>query len=210
MAGGRYVVEVTARGLAEGSRWIVQVDQADDDGGPEDFRRAAVDGGWKVLTRFQASTDPEDDLFFILGARERGDRGHRCSVLNSQASPVAGLAQCNNRGLDIVLISRERDDGSTAVRSIIFDVHPDSRWHLTLTATAAAGRQVVDFHDRADRREGVVDSRVVLTGVEDPQLRMVAGNKDQGRCFIGLDPPAATTDAPPTPTLKGLDKLRAP
>jgi hypothetical protein len=195
-AAGRYRVEVTVRGLAEGSRWRVQVvQQANASGGARDFRRVAVDGGWTVVTRFPAPADPEEFVYFSVDAHERGDRDHLCSLLNLPESPVAGVADCNNQRLDVVVLVRQRDDGSTAVRSAIVFARPDSRWHLTLTATGAAGRQVVHFDDRAGRRGGV-QSRVVITGVNNPRLRLVASNKDQGRCFIKLNPPNVTTDAP--------------
>jgi hypothetical protein len=75
-----------------------------------------------------------------------------------------------------------------------------------VTATGAAGRQVVDFDDRAGRRQGLVRSRVVHTGLQDPRVRVVASNEDYGRCFIKLNPPnASTTDAPLT--LRGLNRL---
>ena len=206
-AGGRYVVEVNTRGLAEGSRWTGQVSQRGDaEARTRDFRRVAVDGGWTVVTRFPATAGSDDDVFFGVDARERGDRGHHCYVLNSPASPVAGLAECNKLGIEIVVLAHEREDGSTAVRSLIFDVRPNSRWHLTVTATGAAGRQVVDFDDRAGRRQGLVRSRVVHTGLQDPRVRVVASNEDYGRCFIKLNPPnASTTDAPLT--LRGLNRL---
>jgi hypothetical protein len=127
--------------------------------------------------------------------------------LNLPSSPVVGVADCNNRRLHIALLVRHRDDGSTVVRSFIVFARPDSRWHLTLTASGAAGRQVVDFDDRASRREDFVGSRVVINGVDNPRLRLVASNKDQGRCFIGLDPPNVTTDA--LLTLQRLHKLGA-
>lgn len=205
---GSYRVVVAARGLAEGSRWTVDLIKVSQTSQRyRDFRRVAVDGGWMVATRFPAPAESEDDVYFDLRAGERGDRRHSCLVLNSPASPVAGLAECNNQRLDIVVLARQRDDGSTVVRFFIEGARPDSRWHLTLTATGAASRQVVEFEDRASSREGVVRSRVVITGVEDPRLRLVASNKDQGRCFIGLDPPNDRTDAPLT--LRGLDKLNA-
>jgi hypothetical protein len=207
-AAGRYRVEVTGRGLAEGSRWTVGVFQeGETQGGGKDFRRVAVAGGWTVMTRFPAPADPKEFVYFSVDAKERGDRHHRCSLLNVPSSPVVGVADCNNQRLDIAVLLRQRDDGSTVVRSFIVFARPDSRWHLTLTATGAAGRQVVDFDDRADRREGGVASRVVINGVEDPRLRLVASNKDQGRCFIGLNPPNVTNDAPLT--MQGLGKLSA-
>ena len=207
-AGGRYRVEVAARGLAEGSRWTVQVEyQARASGGAKDFRRIAVDGGWTVVTRFPAPGDTEDDVYVSVDAQERGDRRHQCSLLNVPSSPVAGVADCNNRRLDIAMLARQRDDGFTVIRSFIVFARPDSRWHLTLTATGAAGRQVVEFEDRASGREDFVGSRVVITGVDDPRLRLVASNKDQGRCFIGLEPPNVGTDA--LPTMQGVRKLGA-
>ena len=99
------------------------------------------------------------------------------------------------------------DDGFTVVRSYIVGARPDSRWHLRLTATGAGARQVVVFDDRADRREGLVYARVALAGLEDPRLRLVASNKDQGRCFIRLDPPSVTSEASLTPS--NLDQLVA-
>ena len=160
------------------------------------------------MTRFPATAGRDDDVFFAVDARERGDRGHHCSVFNSPASPVAGLAECNRLGIEIVVLAHEREDGSTAVRSLIFDVRPNSRWHLTVTATGAAGRQVVEFDDRAGRRQGFLRSRVVHTGLQDPRVRVVASNKDYGRCFIKLNPPdASTTDAPLT--LRGLNRLKS-
>jgi hypothetical protein len=207
-AGGKYRVEVTARGLAEGFRWTVGVTQeANVTGGSKDFRRAAVDGTWTVTTRFPAPTDPEEFVYFGVTARERGDRGHKCSLLNlPTSSSVVGVADCNNRRLNIAMLARQRDDGSTVVRSLIFFTRPDSRWHLTLTASGAARSQVVEFDDRAGgRREAMVRSRIVLTGVNDSRLRLTASNRDQGRCFIGLDPPNATTDARVMP--KGLSTL---
>jgi hypothetical protein len=198
-AAGRYRVEVTGRGLAEESRWTVGVFQeGETQGGGKDFRRVAVAGGWTVVTRFPVPADPKDFVYFSVDTRERGDRRHRCSLLSVPSSPAVGVADCNNRRLDIALLVRQRDDGSTVVRSFIVFARPDSRWHLTLTASGAAGRQVVDFDDRASRREDFVGSRVVINGVDNPRLRLVASNKHQGRCFIRLDPPNATTDAAQT------------
>ena len=208
-AGGRVRVEISARGLAEGSRWTGQVDQEIVSGRirQKDFRTVAVDGGWTVATRFPAPKDPEAFVFFYVDAQERDDRGHRCSLVSLSASWAgSGLAECNRRQLSIVLSAYERNDGSTVVGSLIFGAHPDSRWHLTLTATGASSRQEVNFSDFANKG-AAVRSRVVLTGIEDPRLRLVARNTDQGRCFIGLNPPNVTTDAPMT--LKGLGKLSA-
>jgi hypothetical protein len=70
-----------------------------------------------------------------------------------------------------------------------------SHWHLKLTAVGAASRQVVEFDDRAGKR-GAVRSRVVITGVKDPRLRMVATPDSRGPCRIGLNPANVTTDAP--------------
>jgi hypothetical protein len=204
-AGGGYRVEVAARDLAEGSRWTVSVVKAAADGRFKDFRRVAVGGGWTVATRFPAPADPDDGVYFFLDAQKRRDDGHRCVVFNSPAAPVAGQAECNHRRLNVVLLAHERDDGSTLVRSFIFGVRPGSHWHLTLTATGATERQRVDFDDRAGGRANSVRSRVVLTGVPDPRLRLVASNKDQGRCLIGVDPPSETPDA--SLTLHGFREL---
>lgn len=159
------------RGLAEGSRWAVHVGQRGGDtvAEPNELRRVAVDGKWTVATRFPAPADPEDDSYFVGFAQERRDGTHGCVVFNSPASPAAGLAQCNARPR-IVMSACERHDGSTLVRSVVFGVRRDSRWHLTLTATGAAGGQVLNFDDRAGRRGELVRSRVVITGVEDPRL----------------------------------------
>jgi hypothetical protein len=194
--------------LVEGSRWTVDVVQEGDERSRDKgFRRVAVDGGWTVETRFSASgfTEPGEVLFNV-GARERGDRGHRCFLLTSPASPTIGASTCNNRRQFVALFLRERADGSTVVNALIFGVRRDSRWHLRLAATGAASRQVVEFDDR--ERGRVLESRVVFTGVEDPLLRLVAtGSKGRGRCLIGLDPPNVTSDAPLT--MQGLDRLIA-
>lgn len=206
-AAGKLRVEVTARGLVEGSRWAIAVGQ---EGGErsrvKDFRRVAVDGRWTVMTQFPASADPEQgEEFFSGSAQERGDQGHRCFVLTTRAA-AAGLSSCNSNRSIVALIARERDDGSTVVRSLIFSPRGDSRWHLALTATGEASRQVVEFDDRANRG-GFVGSRVALTGVMDPRLRLVATNRDRGRCFIRFDPANETPD--PSLKMPGLDRLIA-
>ncbi len=203
-ADGRHRVEVTARGLEEGSRWTVFVYQeGDDHGGFKEFRRVAVDGAWTVATRFQA-VDLGGEAYFDVSARERGNRSHGCPVTNQPASPVVGLTECNRRA--IAMLARELDDGSTLVRSFVFPARAGSKWQLTLTAVGMGSRQVVDFNDYAGRR-GFVMSRVVITGVKDPRLRLVATNPNGRRCFIGVDPPNVTTDAPLS--LRGLGKLNA-
>ncbi len=200
-------MEVTAHGLAEGSRWTGQVGQESDSGSRDKgFRRITVDGGWTVETRFPATGESEHgEVLFSVGAHERGDRSHTCFVLNKPASPVVGFAECSQRRV-IALLARELDDGSTLVRSYVGPARADSKWHLKLTAVGTGSRQVVEFDDRAGNR-GAVLSRVVITGVKDPRLRLVATNENGRRCFIGVDPPNVTTDAPLT--LKGLGKLNA-
>jgi hypothetical protein len=103
------------------------------------------------------------------------------------------------------MLPRELDDGSTLVRSIMFSFGGflPSHWHLKLTAVGAASRQVVEFDDRAGKR-GAVRSRVVITGVKDPRLRMVATSEGGGSCFIGLNPANVIADAPMR--LEGLAK----
>lgn len=206
-AAGKVRVEVTARGLAEGSRWALSlVQESDEISRFKDFRRVAVDGRWTVMTQFPASADPEQgEAFFSGSALERGDRGHRCLVLTAGSAAV-GLSTCNSNRAFVVLIARERDDGSTVVRSLIFGARQDARWRLALTATGAASRQVVEFDDRANRG-GFVVSRVALTGVRDPLLHLVASGKNRGRCFIRLDPANVTTDAPLR--MPGLERLIA-
>ena len=199
---GRYRVELTARGMVEGSRWTGHLfTLADTEAGDKDFRRVAVDGGWTVTARFPAAADLRENVFFGE-AQRRGDRANSCIVV-TQLSPAVGASACNRQRPQVSLVVRERD-GSTVVDSYIFDTRQDSRWHLTLTAAGAASRQVVKFDDRAKRR-GVVRSRVVLNGVDEPRLRLVASNNDQGRCFIRFDPQNVTTDAPLT--LQGFRKL---
>jgi hypothetical protein len=195
-AGGRYQVDVTARRLVDGSRWVIGLAQeANDEGGAEkDFRRVAEGGGWTVAAEFP-SPAASGEVVFYVSAYEHGARRHGCYVLNSPASPVGGLSLCNNPRRGVVMLARERDDGSTLIRSILFNVGPDSRWHLELTATGAASRQVVEFDDRAGKR-GYVWSRVVIEGVKDPRLRLVATNQKGGRCFLRLNPANVTTDAP--------------
>jgi hypothetical protein len=191
--------------MAEGSRWTGQLFTlgTDTEAGYKDFHRVAVDGGWTVTGRLPAAADFRENVFFGE-AQRRGDRADRCIVV-TQLSPAVGASASNRRRPQITLVVRERD-GSTVVDSYIFGARRDSRWHLTLTAAGVASRQVVEFDDRADRRD-VVTSRVVLNGVDDPRLRMVASNKDQGRCFIRFDPQNVTTDAPLT--LRSLGKVRA-
>ena len=204
-AAGEVRVELTARGLVEGSRWAVDVVQeGEETSRGKAFRRVAVDGRWTVTTQFPAFADPEQ-TFFSGSARERGDRGHNCLVLTTGAAAV-GASTCNSNRTLVLLVARERDDGATAVRSLIFGARRDSRWRLTLTATGAASRQVVEFDDRATRG-GLVRSRVVFTGVRDPRLRLVASNGGRGRCFISLDPAHVTTDTPLR--RPGLDRLIA-
>lgn len=207
-AGGKYRVEVAARGLVEESRWAVQVVQeGDETSRAKDFRRIAVDGGWTVETRFSdAGFTESGEVFFNVSATERRDRGHNCFLFASPVSPTFGASTCNTQRQLVALSVRERDDGSTVVRSLLFGVRRDSRWHLRLAAIGAASRQVVEFNDRG--RRGVVESRVVFTGVKDPGLRLVATSSDgRGRCLIGLDPPNVTTDAPLK--MQGLDRLIA-
>ena len=141
-----------------------------------------------------------------MSTYERGARRHGCDLLNSPTRPIAGLSLCNNGERPIIMLTRELDDGSTLVRSLIFGARPDSHWHLKLTAIGAASRQVVEFDDRAGKR-GAVRSRVVVTGLKDPRLRVVANSDNGGSCLIGLDPANVTTGAPLK--LEGLAKARA-
>jgi hypothetical protein len=169
--GGSYRVQVTARRLEEGSRWVVQLSKEDEDGGTEEVRRIAVEGGWTVTTRFPThAADDGDQTRFRLWANERVTGFYACHLLISPARPVSGMAPCKNRQRHIVMLTRELDDGSVLVRSIVAAVRPDLRWHLKLTATGAETRQVVDFDARAGKR-GDVRSRVEINGVEDPRLR---------------------------------------
>jgi hypothetical protein len=63
-----------------------------------------------------------------------------------------------------------------------------------LAATGPGSRQVVDFDDQAGRFEVEVGSRVVIEGVNDPRLWLVATSATGGdRCVLGLNPPNATT-----------------
>jgi hypothetical protein len=195
-AGGTYQVDVTARRLVDGSRWVIGVAQETNDAGgaEKDFRRVADGGGWTVTAEFPSPAAGDQTVFYV-SAYEHGARGHICYVLNSPASPVGGLSRCNNLGREVVMLARELDDDSTLIRSILLDVAPNSRWHLELAATGAASRQVVEFDDRAGKR-GYVWSRVVIEGVKDPRLRLVATNQKGGRCFLRLNPANVTTDAP--------------
>lgn len=206
-AGGEYRVEVAARGLVEESRWAVQVVQeGDETSRAKDFRRVAVDGGWTVETRFSDAGFESGEVFFNMGATDRGDRDHACFLFGSPVLPTFGASACNNQRQFVALFVRERDDGSTVVRSFIFGARRDSRWHLRLAAIGAASRQGVEFNDR--ERRSVVESRAVFTGVKDPRLRLVATSSEGwGRCLIGLDPPNVTTDAPLK--MQGLDRLIA-
>jgi hypothetical protein len=54
---------------------------------------------------------------------------------------------------------------------------------------------VVEFDDQAGKR-GNVGSRVVIEGVKDPRLQLVATNGNGGRCLLSLNPANVTTDAP--------------
>lgn len=198
VADGRYQVHVIARGLDDGSRWAVGlVEEATE--ARKEFRRVAVQGTWTVTTQFRSPGDGDgDEVLFTVFAHERGAKSHACDVLNSPASPIGGLSACNKAAGDgfIILLARELDDGSVRVRSLIFtDLRRKSPWHLTLKATGATSRQVVEFNDRAGGLD-VVRSRVVLTGVDDPRLRMVATSQNGASCLIGVNPPNVTTDAP--------------
>jgi hypothetical protein len=194
---GSYQVQTTARALEEGSRWVVHLEEEATDGQDKRFRRVAVDGSWTVTTRFPAPSPTEDDVLFVVTAIERGNRSHGCFLLNSPASPVGGLSLCNYHEWVIIMVTRELDDGSTLVRSLIFsDGAPlASDWHLTLRATGAASRQVVEYDDQPGKRGGL-RSRVVITGVKDPRLRLVATPDTRAPCRIGLNPANVTTDAP--------------
>lgn len=204
---GKYQVEVTARGVAEGSRWRVNLDKEGTGSRYKDFRRVAVNGSWTVQTQFSApGATGDDEVFFFVDAGDRGSRTYACFLFNIPTSPVVGLSPCNNPRRSIVLFARELDDDSTLVRSIVFEARPDSRWHLKLTATGLASRQVVEFDDLAGKRRAVT-SRIVISGVKDPRLRMVATSENGGSCRIGLNPPNVTTDAPLK--LQGLAKLGA-
>jgi hypothetical protein len=128
------------------------------------FRRVAVDGGWTIATQAPAPRNPDNvSTYFEVGARERGDRGHSCSIYGP-SSPILGAATCESRLIDIALLYREQEDGSMLLRSRLF-VRPDSRWHLTLTASGVASQQVVEFDDWAGSQGGL-RSQVVITGVE--------------------------------------------
>jgi hypothetical protein len=194
---GSYQVQTTARGLEEGSRWVVHLEEADD-GEHKRFRRVAVDGSWTVTTRFPGPAHEDDEALFAVSALERGDRSHGCFLYNLPTGPVFGLSLCNYHEWFIAMLTRELDDGSTLVRSSISPTTSrrlDPHWHLKLTATGAASRQVVEFDDRPGKH-GNVGSRVVITGVKDPRLRLVATPDTKAPCRIGLNPPNVTTDAP--------------
>ncbi len=197
-AGGTYQVDVTARRLAEGSRWLIGLEQetSNEGGAEKEFRRVADGGGWTVTAEFPSpAPGDEDEVLFFVSANERGAPRHGCLVLNSPASPVGGFSYCNNRRGVVVMVARELEDGSTLVRSVIYVGRPHSRLHLELTATGAASRQAVEFDDQAGKR-GAVKSRVVFEGVKDPRLWLVATNGNGRRCILGLNPANVTTDAP--------------
>jgi hypothetical protein len=151
-ADGTYQVEITARGLPDGSRWLVM--SAADNTLLGTFRRVAVDGGWTIATQAPAPRNPDNvTTYFEVGARERGDRGHSCSIYGP-SSPILGAATCESRLIDISLLYREQEDGSMLLRSRLF-ARPDSRWHLTLTASGVASHQVVEFDDWAGSQGGL-------------------------------------------------------
>lgn len=207
-AAEQYEVEVTARGLDEGSRWLIDLDlETSAGGGSRDYRREAVNGGWSIRARFAAPDSDADEVVVYLSAYARGSASHACFLLNIPTSPVAaGVSTCNNPRRSVALTARELADGSTVVRPYVFEVRRDSRWHLRLTATGSGSRQVVDFD--ASARKGAVTSRVTLTGVENPRLKLIASSRTGGTCRMGFNPPDVASGASLMP--RDLAKLGLP
>jgi hypothetical protein len=196
---GTRQVNLTARRFADGSRWAIAIGIDSDSGQDppdQEFRRVAVDGRWTVTTQFTASSD--DEVIFLGFARERGAHRHGCLVLTSPAAPEGGLSYSCNSGVRLDrlagMLARVRDDGSVLVRTFLLGVRPESRWHLTVAATGAGSRQVVDFDDQAGQ-QGTVSSRVVVEGVTDPRLWLTLSGASGDRCVIGLNPADVTTGA---------------
>jgi hypothetical protein len=187
-ADGTYRVKVTARGLVTGSRWRAELTGT---GRDQIFRDiVAVDGRWKLVTDFPAATNPEEDESFFVYTDELSlaKRFHDCQAYMQPGSSAYGATTCNNLFRFVDLLARDLDDGSTVVRSTVSPAGHGSVWHLTLTATGEASRQVVQYDELASRRDGVLRSRVVIAGVENPRLHLVAANSDRARCRIAVNP----------------------
>jgi hypothetical protein len=185
VAGEDIQVRATARGLTSGSPWIIGMESEDGSGREREFRRVAVDGRWTVRAQFQPPGEPQPAVF-VVSAYQRGEPRSGCFVLTSTASPEGGLTTCDNPERLAIVVAREQDDGSVLIRSLLFGMRPGTAWHLTLAATGAGFRQGVEFDDYASRR-GTVRSRVVMQGVDNPRLWLVARNDNGGRCVIGVN-----------------------
>lgn len=199
---GMYHVQATARQLRDGTRWKVRIDQLSGRGASVDFGRQVVDGGWTVHAEVPSARRGE--TLVDVTAIERGNGQHNCDVLNSPTTPTAGLSSCNNPRQLVAVLSREVDDGSTALRLFVIFAPAASRWHFTLTTTGSSSRQVVEYNDVAGKR-GYVRSQVTVRGVENPRLHLVASRVDGGgRCVIGLNPADVSTG--PASTARSLLK----
>jgi hypothetical protein len=142
------------------------------------------------VTDFPAATNPEEDESFFVYTDELSlaKRFHDCQAYMQPGSSAYGATTCNNLFRFVDLLARDLDDGSTVVRSTVSPAGHGSVWHLTLTATGEASRQVVQYDELASRRDGVLRSRVVIAGVENPRLHLVAANSDRARCRIAVNP----------------------
>ena len=206
---GAFEVEVTARRLADGSRWrgVVEAEYDERNGGEsQPFRRRAVDGTWTVTTELPGPRNSDAQALFFVGAKERGER-HQCFVLLSPDSPTGGYTTCRGADRFSVITANERKDGSTVVRSLVAGVRAQARWHLRLVATGDTGQLVTEFDAYAGDR-GLVRSKVVLEGVDDARFRLTATGQAGGRCDTRLNPAELLVGRPapdgPRPSLTDL------
>jgi hypothetical protein len=189
---GAYKVDVSARRLADESRWaVVIIAETSSDGSEQQFRRRADAGGWTLRTMVTGLANDEPPTFFVL-ANQRHSQ-HWCAIIDAPRNPAFGASLCSNKFRVTVLSARELEDGSWALLFFV-EVRPETRWHLRLTATGTNEEVVTEFDDRASQR-GTLQARVVVDGVANPRFRMRAVSAAGTRCDIGLNPADASPGA---------------
>lgn len=185
-----YQVTVEATGLIEDSRWRAELSAlggGSSDEVNESFRRRATQGSWTFTTDI-AFAEGNGTLFAVVArSSQEGVGDIVCTVDNgADGERTFGITVCA-QGSHILLLRRP-DDGTLAIRHLLFFGAPHTRWRLRLDVQGAEGRQSVTYHDVTNKR-GVLRSRVELTGAfEDPVSTIRAESERGARCRLRINP----------------------
>ncbi len=204
-ADGTVRFEALASHLPGGVRWegVVLASAAADDFADLDsreFRRDVSDGTWAVDGRLDLGdyTGPASYHLIVFEAR-RPTLARFCSVAAVEGRRALGMSWCSPRVHQVLAVRRDTDDA--LVLRYVQSGRPGSRWSLAIRAVGAGDGATVTVDDQTSAR-GVLSTRVVLEGVDNPRLFVLATGEYGRRCGMGLDLPNVTTAR--LPSVEGM------